>query len=62
MYQVIKRDGRRVDFDLARIANAITKAFDAAKIPYNTASWLLFFVINNHRFGAYSGYTMVLTW
>ena len=37
MYQVIKRDGRRVDFDLARIANAITKAFDAAKIPYNTA-------------------------
>lgn len=38
MYQVIKRDGRRVDFDLARIANAITKAFDAAKIPYNTAT------------------------
>ena len=37
MYQVIKRDGRRVDFDLARIANAITKAFGAAKIPYNTA-------------------------
>ena len=37
MYHVIKRDGRRVDFDLARIANAITKAFDAAKIPYNTA-------------------------
>ena len=37
MYQVIKRDGRRVDFDLVRIANAITKAFDAAKIPYNTA-------------------------
>ena len=33
MYQVIKRDGRRVDFDLVRIANAITKAFDAAKIP-----------------------------
>ena len=36
MYQVIKRDGRRVDFDLARIANAITKAFDATEIPYNT--------------------------
>ena len=36
MYQVIKQDGRRVDFDLARIANAITKAFDATKIPYNT--------------------------
>ena len=36
MYQVIKRDGRKVDFDLARIAKAITKAFDATKIPYNT--------------------------
>ena len=36
MYQVIKRDGRRVDFDLTRISNAITKAFDAAEIPYNT--------------------------
>ena len=36
MYQVIKRDGRMVDFDLARIANAITKAFDATEIPYNT--------------------------
>ena len=36
MYQVIKRDGRLVDFDLARIANAITKAFDATEIPYNT--------------------------
>ena len=33
MYQVIKRDGRRVVFALARLANAITKAFDAAKIP-----------------------------
>ena len=36
MYQVIKRDGQRVDFDLTRISNAITKAFDAAEIPYNT--------------------------
>ena len=36
MYQVIKRDGRKADFDLARIAKAITKAFDATKIPYNT--------------------------
>ena len=36
MYQVIKRDGRKVDFDLSRIANAITKAFDATEIPYNT--------------------------
>ena len=36
MYQVIKRDGRRVDFDLTKITNAITKAFDATKIPYST--------------------------
>ena len=35
MYQVIKRDGRKAEFDLTRIANAITKAFDATKIPYN---------------------------
>ena len=36
MYQVIKRDGQRVDFDLTRISNANTKAFDAAEIPYKT--------------------------
>ena len=36
MYQVIKRDGRKVDFDLSRIAKAITKAFNAAKVPYNS--------------------------
>ncbi len=35
MYQVIKRDGRKAEFDLTRIANAIMKAFDATKIPYN---------------------------
>ena len=35
MYQVVKRDGRQVDFDLSRIASAITKAFDATKMPYN---------------------------
>ncbi|MFP4484855.1 MAG: ribonucleoside-diphosphate reductase subunit alpha [Spirochaetaceae bacterium] len=29
---VVKRDGRRVDFDRSRIAGAITKAFDAAGI------------------------------
>jgi ribonucleoside-diphosphate reductase alpha chain len=29
---VVKRDGRRVDFDQSRIAGAITKAFDAAGI------------------------------
>ena len=36
MYKVTKRDGRTVDFNLTRISNAITKAFDATKIPYNS--------------------------
>ena len=35
MYKVTKRDGRTVDFNITRIANAITKAFDATQIPYN---------------------------
>ena len=35
MYQVTKRDGRVVDFNITRIANAITKAFEATQIPYN---------------------------
>jgi len=34
MYQVIKRDGRPVSFNITRISNAITKAFDATGIPY----------------------------
>ena len=34
MYQVTKRDGRAVDFNITRIANAITKAFEATQIPY----------------------------
>ena len=34
MYQVTKRDGRSVDFNITRIANAITKAFEATQIPY----------------------------
>ena len=29
MYQVIKRDGAKVDFSISKIASAITKAFDA---------------------------------
>ena len=29
MYQVMKRDGKRVDFDLAKISMAITKAFES---------------------------------
>ena len=35
MYQVTKRDGKTVDFNITRIANAITKAFEATGIPYN---------------------------
>lgn len=35
MYQVVKRDGRQVDFDLSRIASAIQKAFEATKMPYD---------------------------
>ena len=35
MYQVIKRNDKVVDFDLAKIANAIRKAFDARNKQYN---------------------------
>lgn len=34
MYKVTKRDGRSVEFNITRISNAITKAFDATEIPY----------------------------
>ena len=36
MYRVIKRDGKIVDFDIARISAAIVKAFDATDSQYNT--------------------------
>ena len=35
MYQVVKRDGKVVDFDLNKIADAIKKAFDATNTEYN---------------------------
>ena len=35
MYRVIKRDGRIVDFDLPKIANAMKKAFEATDTNYN---------------------------
>ncbi len=35
MYQVIKRDGQAVEFNISKIAKAITKAFEATQIPYN---------------------------
>ncbi len=35
MYQVIKRDGKVVDFDIKKISNAITQAFDALDKEYH---------------------------
>ncbi|MBQ1911039.1 MAG: ribonucleoside triphosphate reductase, partial [Erysipelotrichaceae bacterium] len=35
MYRVVKRDGKVVDFDLKKISEAITKAFDACKKEYH---------------------------
>ncbi|MBQ1483327.1 MAG: ribonucleoside triphosphate reductase, partial [Erysipelotrichaceae bacterium] len=35
MYRVVKRDGKIVDFDLKKISEAITKAFDACKKEYH---------------------------
>ena len=35
MYRVVKRDGRIVDFELPKIANAMKKAFDATGTNYN---------------------------
>ncbi|MBQ3195875.1 MAG: ribonucleoside triphosphate reductase [Clostridia bacterium] len=35
MYQVMKRNGKTVDFELSKIAAAIAKAFDAKEINYN---------------------------
>ena len=35
MYQVVKRDGTKVAFDLNKIKTAITKAFQACEKPYD---------------------------
>ena len=35
MYQVIKRDGQIAEFDIKKIAVAITKAFDAVQKQYH---------------------------
>ena len=35
MYQVVKRDGKVVEFDITKIASAIKKAFDATSTDYN---------------------------
>ena len=38
MYQVAKRDGKVVDFDIAKISAAITKAFEAQDKEYHPLS------------------------
>ena len=35
MYTVLKRDGRIINFDIQKIANAIKLAFDAQERDYN---------------------------
>ena len=35
MYRVVKRDGKQVDFDLSKISDAITKAFEATNKEYH---------------------------
>jgi ribonucleoside-triphosphate reductase len=35
MYKVVKRDGKIVDFDIHKIGDAITKAFDAQEKQYH---------------------------
>ena len=35
MYQVIKRDGKSVEFDLSKITKAMTLAFDACQKKYH---------------------------
>ncbi|HUM82437.1 MAG TPA: ribonucleoside triphosphate reductase [Lachnospiraceae bacterium] len=35
MFNVVKRDGKIVDFDLSKITDAIKKAFDATKMQYS---------------------------
>ncbi len=36
MFQVIKRDGKVVEFELSKISDAVAKAFDACEKHYNT--------------------------
>ena len=35
MYNVIKRDGKAVSFDIKKISSAITQAFEACNRQYN---------------------------
>ena len=38
MYQVLKRDGKVADFDISKIVEAITKAFEAENKQYNPST------------------------
>ena len=38
MFQVRKRDGKLVEFDMSKITTALSKAFNAKKIDY-TVHW-----------------------
>ena len=40
MYQVVKRDGKVVEFDINKIAAAIKKAFEATNTDYNDSARL----------------------
>ena len=35
MYKVVKRDGKKVEFDINKISQAITKAFEAQEKEYH---------------------------
>ena len=37
MYQVVKRDGKVVEFDISKISAAITKAFEALGKQYHSS-------------------------
>ena len=34
MYQIIKRDGKKTEFDINKISNAMKKAFEATNTDY----------------------------
>ena len=49
MYRVVKRDGRIVDFEISKIANAMKKAFDATETNYNQSVIDFLAVISSRR-------------
>ena len=42
MYQVVKRDGALVDFDISKISAAVQKAFEALDKNYNQNNWTIY--------------------